>query len=220
MRMRLKQATCPLTGLLIKPIRPDEAKTQGLRASFALPPDESDIKAYVLSEIKARFAALDTFFRLKSDSPDIWERRAKALVAYQFDLQPDCPDQEWWLAFTWYLVSRHLPGFALKSPGEKKRGAPREWTFKRLAELFADVEFLRRKTRLSVTSICRALPKRKGYERRWGNFGAQALRKAYVEAKKLRRQNFLFELELCGPSIAANGIDPIQAAIDGHSLKI
>src|SRR2546428_3234746 len=104
MRMRLKQATCPLTGPLIKPIRPDEAKPQGLRASFALPPDESDIKAYVVSEIKARFAALDTFFRLESDSPDIWERRAKALVAHQFGLQPDCPDQEWWVAFTWYLA--------------------------------------------------------------------------------------------------------------------
>jgi hypothetical protein len=210
----------PLTSLLIKPIHLEDAKPRGLRASFAQAPDESDIKAYLVSEIKARFAALDTFFRLKSDSPDIWERRAKALVAYQFDLQPDCPDQEWWVAFTWYLVSRHLPGFALKSPGEKKRGAPLEWTFKRFAELFADVEFLRRKTRLSVTSICRVLSKQKGYERRWGNFGAQALRKAYVEAKKLRRQNFLFELELCGPSIAANGIDPIQAAIDAHSLKI
>jgi hypothetical protein len=41
-------------------------------------------------------------------------------------------------------------------------------------------------------------------------------------AKKLRRQNFLFEMELCGPGaiIPANGIDRIQAAIDLHSLKI
>jgi hypothetical protein len=226
MRMRvnkvhpaLKQAVCPLTGPLIKPIHLGEAKPWGLRASFALPPDESDIKAHWEREVITRLDALDSFSGLESDSRDIWERRGKAVFAYLFDFQSDRRDQEWWMAFTCHLL-RFVPGFTVKMPGEKKRGAPREWTFKRLAELFADVEFLRRKTRLSVNSICRALPKRKGYESRWGNFGAQALRKAYVEAKKLRRQNFLFELELCGPSIAANGIDPIQAAIDAHSLRI
>jgi hypothetical protein len=101
MRMRLKQATCPLTGPLIKPIHLGEAKPRGLHASFALPPDESDIKAH-------------------------WGREV-------------------------------------------------------------------------IT-----------------------LRKAYSEAKKLRRQNFLFEMEICGPAaiIPANGIDRIQAAIDLHSLKV
>ena len=45
--------------------------------------------------------------------------------------------------------------------------------------------------------------------------------KPMSEAKKLRRQDFLFEMELCGPDalIPANGIDRIQAAIDRHSLK-
>jgi hypothetical protein len=211
----------PLTDLLIKPIHLGEAKPQGLRETFALPPDESDIKAHWAKELIARLTALDSLFGLESDSPDIWERRGKALFAYLFDFQSDRRDEEWWMAFTCHLLRDRVPGFTVKMPGENNRGRPREWTFKRLAELFADIEFLRKKkTRLNVTRIC-GLLRRKPYAERWAQFGVEALRKAYSEAKKLRRQNFLFQMELCGPDaiISAKGIDHIQAAIDLHSLK-
>jgi hypothetical protein len=211
----------PLTGLLIKQIDLDQAKPRDLRKPFAQPPDETDIKAYVVSETKARFAELDTFFKLKSDSPDIWKRRGKALLEYQHDFHFDRSEQEWWMACTYCLACRHVRGFTVKRPGETKHGAPREWTFRRLAELFADIEFLRRKTRLSVSRICGTLLRRGAYAKRWAQFGVEALRKAYSEAKKLRRQNLLFELELCGlaAAIPANGIDPIQAAINSHGLR-
>ena len=169
-----------------------------------------------MSETKARFAELDTFFKLKSDSPDIWERRKKALLAYQFDFHSDRSEEEWWMAFTYHLARRHVRGSSLKLPGEKKHGVPREWTFRRLTELFADVEFLKKKTGLSVSRICETVLRRKEYAKRWAQFGVDALRKAYSEAKKLRRQNLRFVLVLCGPAatIPASGIDPIQAAID------
>jgi hypothetical protein len=222
MRMRLKQATCPLTGPLIKPIHLDEAKPQGLRASFALPPDKSDIEAHWGRELTTRLVAFDSFFGLESDSPDIWERRGKAGFAYLFDFQSDRQGQEWWMAFTCHLLRDRVPGFTVKMPGEKKHGRPREWTFERLAELFADVEFLKKKTGLSGSRICELLLRRKPYAERWAQFRVEALRKAYSEAKKRRRQKFLFEMELCGPAaiIPANGIDRIQAAIDLHSLKV
>jgi hypothetical protein len=73
MRMRLKQATGPLTGPLIKPIHLGEAKPRGLRASFALPPDESDIKAHWGRELITRLAALDSLFGL--DEPPRVRRR-------------------------------------------------------------------------------------------------------------------------------------------------
>jgi len=211
----------PLTSLLIKPIHLEDAKPRGLRASFAQPPDESDIKAYVVSETEGRFPELDRFFNLKSSSPDIWEQRAKALLAYQFDFHSDRSGQEWWMEFAYCLACRRMPGFTVKSSGETKRGAPREWTFRRSAELFADVEFLKKKTGLSGSRICGLLPRRKRYAERWAQFGVAALRKAFSEAKKLRRQDFRFEMELCGPVaiIPTNGIDRIQAAIDRHSLK-
>jgi len=229
MRMRvnkvhpaLKRAVCPLTGPLIKPIHLGEARPRGLRESFALPPDESDIKAHWGRELITRLAALDSFFGLESDSPDIWELRGKAVFAYLFNFQPDRRDQESWMAFTCHLLRDRVPGFTVKMPGEKKHGRPREWTFERFAELFADVEFLKKKTRLSGSRICGLLLRRKPYAERWALCGVEALRKAYSVAKKLRRQNFLFEMELCGPEaiIPANGIDRIQAAIDLHSLKI
>jgi hypothetical protein len=77
----------PLTGLLSKPICLGEAKPRGLGALFAQPPDMNDLKAYVVSETEARFLELDRFFNLRSDSPDIWEQRGKALLAYQFDFR-------------------------------------------------------------------------------------------------------------------------------------
>jgi hypothetical protein len=230
----------PLTNLLIKPIHLGEAKPQGLRETFALPPDESDIKAHWGRELIARLTALDSFFGLESDSPHIWERRGKALFAYLFDFQSDRRDDdfqsdrrdddfqsdrrddEWWMAFTCHLLRDHVPGFTVNMPGGNNRGRPREWTFKRLAELFADIEFLKKKkTRLNVSRICGLLLRRKPYAERWAQFGVEALRKAYSEAKKLRRQNFLFEMELCGSDaiIPAKGIDHIQAAIDLHSLQ-
>ena len=211
----------PLTGLLIKPIHLDEAKPRGLRASFAQPPDETDIKAYVVSETEARFAELDRFFKLKSDSPDIWKQRGKALLAYQFDFHFDRSEQEWWMAFAYWLARRHVRGFTVKSSGEKKLGAPREWTFERFAELFADVEFLKKKIGRRSGRIWGTLLREKPYAKRWAQFGVAALRKAYSEAKKLRRQNFRFEMVLCGPAatIPAGGIDRVQAAIDLHSLK-
>jgi hypothetical protein len=221
----------PLTDLLIKPIHLGDAKPRGLRETFALPPDESDIKAHWGRELIARLTALDSFFGLESDGPHIWERRGKALFAYLFDFQSDRRndddfqsdrrDDEWWMAFTCHLLRDRVPGFTVNMPGENNRGRPREWTFKHLAELFADIEFLRKKkTRLNVSRIC-GLLKRKPYAERWAQFGVEALRKAYSEAKKLRRQNFLFEMELCGPDaiIPDKGIDHIQAAIDLHSLK-
>jgi hypothetical protein len=221
----------PLTNLLIKPIYLGEAKPQGLRETFALPPDESDIKAYWGRELIARLTALDSFFGLESDSPHIWERRGKALFAHLFDFQSDRRDDddfqsdrrddEWWMAFTCHLLRDHVPGFTVKMPGEKKGGRPREWTFERLAELFADVEFLKKKTGLSVGRICETVLRRKEYAKRWAQAGVDALRKAYSVAKKLRQQNFLFEMELCGPDAInpANGMDRIKAAIDLHSVK-
>ena len=211
----------PLTGLLRKPIHLGEAKPRGLRESFALPPDESDIEAHWRSELTTRLVAFDSFLGLESDSPDIWERRGKAVFAYLFNFQSDRRDQEWWMAFTCHLLRDRVPGFTVKMPREKKPGRPREWTFERLAELFADVEFLKKKAGLSVSRICEIVLRRKEYAKRWAQFKVDALRRAYSEAKKLRQQNFLFEMELCGPDaiIPANGIDRIRAAIDLHSLK-
>jgi hypothetical protein len=80
-----------LTGLLRKPIDPGDAQPRGLRVSLALPPDERDVSAHIVEELFARLAALDQFFDLKADGQggDIWKQRAKALVAYEFNVAPD-----------------------------------------------------------------------------------------------------------------------------------
>ena len=95
-----------------------------------------------------------------------------------------------------------------------------KWTFERLSQMYADVEFLKKETKQSVSKICRCLRQQKPYANRWREFSHWALRKAYATAKK--RRDPMFELELCGPDamIAAKGIDRIDAAIEHHALKV
>ena len=78
------------TGSLLKKINPDDAPALGLRAAFALPPSEEDIAAHIQSEEKTRWIALDKHFGLDSTAPDIAERRAKLLIA--FDTGTDVAD--------------------------------------------------------------------------------------------------------------------------------
>jgi hypothetical protein len=91
------------TGVLLKGIYLDEAKARGLRAAVAAPADESDELVHIAHALRARYAALDKFFGLKSSSPDIWERRAKKLIAHEFNIAIDHP--QWWRALTSHLAS-------------------------------------------------------------------------------------------------------------------
>jgi hypothetical protein len=209
----------PWTGLLRQPIYPVDAPARGLRVSLALSPDESDVSTYVEDELKARLAAFDKFFGLDPHSGNIWEQRAKSLVEREYRVRST--NSNWWRNFALAMMVRHVPGISI---GTKKKGAPRHWTFELLAQLFADVEFLKKKTGKSASHICKILPKTKGYKERWGGRPRTpgALLKAYKGATKLIDRDFLFALELCGGDvlIPAKGTDVVEAAIERHALKI
>jgi hypothetical protein len=108
------------TGVLLKPIDLGDAKPRGLRESLAAPPDKSDIQAHLLKEISARYIALDKFLGIHSNTENIWEQRAKALLAYEFDIPAHALQS--WEHLTRYLTNRYVPAFRLKTAGEKKRG--------------------------------------------------------------------------------------------------
>jgi hypothetical protein len=210
----------PFTGLLLKAIHLSDAKPTGLRAAFGAPSDDDDKLAHIEDALRARYVELDELFALTTTSPDIWERRAKALIAYQFDIQPE--DPRWWHKLTSYLAQKYVPGFSLKLPGQKKHGAPQEWDLRQQAELFADVEFLKKKDNASVRKVCDDLPKRKAYRTRWGRYKPDLLRRTYSRANRLRMASLEFRLILCGGDvlIPAKGVDPVGAAIERHALKI
>ena len=50
-----------------------------MKRPFGLERDKDDLDAHVHAEGEKRFVKLDRFFRLTSNSPDIWKMRAKAL---------------------------------------------------------------------------------------------------------------------------------------------
>ena len=169
----------------------------------------------------ARFVELDKLFGLASDSADIWQQRAKALVEHEFGIPSKAAATDWWSLLAYQLALQFAPGFSLRPIGKKKHGAPPKWTNERLAQLFADVEFLHKKTGMKVRRICVSLPQREGYRKRWGHYSGDNLRKAYARAKK-RRQDPMFELELCGTDamIRTNGMNGIEAAIKRHALRV
>jgi hypothetical protein len=209
-----------LTGLLRTPIDLGDARPKGLRMSFGLPPDEKDVKEHIVEQICARYAALDEFFELKADGQagDIWDQRIKALVAYLFNIDPSDPI---WREKLAHALAGQIPGFSIKKPNRKRHGAPREWDDERLSQLFADIEFLKKKTGMSGGAVCKDLPRRKGYSERWGRCRAASLRKAYTAANKYRG-SVLFQFVLCGrdATIPSSGIDHVAAAIERHALKI
>jgi hypothetical protein len=209
----------PLTGVLRKPIRLDDAKAGWLKSQFALPRNTDDLKAYVRDEFAKRFVELDEFFGLSSNHADIWEKRAKALIRYEFGFESNGKD--WWAQFALNLAMRYVPGFKIKQLNQKKIGRPSKWNDQRLAQLFADVAFLKRKLGRSVSDICGKLPTKSGYEKRWRCYSGDMLRKMYLEAKK-RRSDLNFEILLCGHEavFAPAEVDRIAAAIKRHALKI
>jgi hypothetical protein len=206
-------------GLLLKKIDPSAAPTLGLRGAFALPPDEEDVAVYIQQEKADRWVAFDRTFGLDTSAPDIAVQRVIALIEYDAGIDPD--DPQWIDHVADVLACRRIPGFCSATGGSKRHGAPIEWTGPQLAELFADIEFLRKKTGKTVKEICRTLPNEKGYYRRWRRYSSEVLRKAYTKARKNSR-GLLFQLEHFGPkaTIPAGCTDPTEAAIGRHALKI
>jgi len=205
------------TGLLSKPIRLDDAKRGWLKREFALQRNSNDVKTFAIDEYAKRLAAFDLLFRIDSRSADCWEQRVKALLADIIGIKSNEP----WKTIFWHFAPHYVPGFKFKQIGQRKSGRPTKWTDERLAQLFADVEFLKRERGLSVSNICRMLPNKIGYERRWKGFKGAALRNAYLEAKK-HRKTLSFEFFLCGPNaiLSQTPVDLIAAAIGLHALKL
>jgi hypothetical protein len=203
----------PFTKLLRTPIRLDEAKPGWMKRAFGLERDKDDLDTHVRAEREKRFVELDRFFGLTSNSPDIWEMRAKALTR-EFGVEAD--DKDWWTVLTRRLANRFVSGFRIK----ERRGRPTSRNDKRLVEVFADVEYLKRNRGWRSGEIFKNLRTKSGYERRWGRYSAETLRKDYSDAKK-RRADLRFELLLCGANaVFTADSDRILAAIEGHALKI
>jgi hypothetical protein len=206
----------PFKGLLRKPIHLDDAPWNGIAHALGLEPGLEERVSFVLDETEKRLLKLDELFGLKSARPDIWEQRAKAIIAGKFDIPADSPN--WWVLFSYHLLQQHVPGFRVRQPGKRRAGTPRVWTMERLAELFADIEYLKREKGMRVRSICALLPKARGYSRRWGTWSAASLRKAYGDAVQLRQSSMLFNMVLYGPGVKPDGAT-IEAAIKAHAMR-
>jgi hypothetical protein len=207
----------PFTELLLKPIWLDDAKPAWLKPEFGLERDKDDLAAHVRAEVEKRFVELDRFFGLTSNSSNIWELRAKALVTRELGAQFD--DKDWWMFLSWRLANQFVPGFTIKQIGQKRRGRPLSRSDEHFAQLFADVEYLRRNTGWTIGKIFKNLRSKSGYERRWGRYSSEKLRKDYQEAKK-RRAEPKFEFLLCGMSaLSPSDNDRISSAIENHALK-
>ena len=65
---------------------------------------------------------LDKFFKIQSNSENIWERRAKELLAYILDIPADALRS--WESLTRCLTGRYVPGFT--PSGVPPNGGPTE----------------------------------------------------------------------------------------------
>jgi hypothetical protein len=200
-----------------KRIDPNDAQPTGLRAALAFPPDQEDKMAHIMTEFCKWLGAWLRHFGMTDRGGDRIEIGMKLMLAIEFDIDPTRSD--WREALVAKLMSKRFATI-IKRPNKKKAGAPLEWTDQQYCKLFADIEYLKKVTGKSVREICKDLPKRRGYVKRWGRYRAPGLRKAYAEANR-RRRGLLFRLQLCGDK-RTNPIgcrDSIGAAISIHALK-
>jgi hypothetical protein len=209
---------CPFTGSLLEAMHRGDAKSRGLRAALAAPPDESDQIEHHKNELRARWVELSKFFGLDTSASNICEQLTKALVEREFGIRSD--DPRWWERLAIRMAIRNVPGFSIKGANEKKHGAPLEWTLEQFARLFADIEFLKKKCDGSVRAISVQLLKEKGYRARWGRYSPGTLRKNYSRAVKLQKTSpeFLFILYGGDAFIDAKGINLTDVPIQQHAL--
>jgi hypothetical protein len=178
--MQMTAMRMPLPEALAKRINVTAAQPKGLRALFVLPPDESDIEHYIVSEFCRNIQALDSYLGIDADARNLPEQRAKAILGYVYDIPIDTPD--WWPRLGWELMRKHIPGFSIG-----KRGRPRIWTIGRLIELLEDCRELQaRDSDLKGENFYRKLRQR--HPETWGRLNIPALRKAYAKAQALARK--------------------------------
>jgi hypothetical protein len=86
---------------------------------------------------------------------------AVSLGLGQFDFEKQGMEA-FWQEMALRLAARHVPGF---QPVERRQTKPRTWTFELRAQLFRDVEEMRRNKNLSEPAACRYLARREPYRR-------------------------------------------------------
>jgi len=119
----------------------------------------------------------------------------------------------------WPDIFWHAFLAATRPPGSRKPGRP-GIAPEFLMQVYADVEFLKRKLKLGDRRICELLCALKGYKQLYGRYKPSTLRKRYQQAIKLKNTDFKFNLFLSGGAAFLKGRDPIAAAIELHALKI
>jgi hypothetical protein len=93
-------------------------------------------------------------------------------------INPKDPDA--WMRLAVSLAVVHVPGFRIEHPA----GAKLFWTDERLAQLFADVEVLR-KRKFKVARACQKLASDERYRERYEGCSDATLRRCYMEARNL-----------------------------------
>lgn len=204
--------------LLRTPITLADAKPSSLAAQLGADIDELGLRQHLVDETKARLAELDKHLRLDSASHDVWEQRAKALIAHEFDLEPT--DPQWWRALALKLARSFVPGFSVRA-SRKKRGRPVVWSDLLLAQLYADVQLRKKLTGDSDRKICWDISKLRPYRARWAGYDPDDLRVAYGRAKKRIKNSVEFYFYAVGGKalIPDLNIKATDAAIERHSVK-
>jgi hypothetical protein len=205
---------------LRNPIYLSDAPSTGLARQLGAPPSETCRRIYKEKETRARFRKLHKILKVDRNCQNVSEQRLRALAELKFGISPHAPD--WWDQFFKSFAIDKVPGLTTKETAPRKPGNQPKWLLTRSAQLFADIEFEKQRTKKSDRSICEWLTKTKAYHERWGSYEPEALRKAHQKTlKKIRKKDREFAIEL-GHLITIlpnNQKSLTEVAIELHALK-
>jgi hypothetical protein len=192
----------------LKPIYLDDAPSPWVKRAFA--DDGDDYIAYVEHTAVARVTEAATKVGMDIIDPRFAERIGKDIVKAKPQLLSEGFNGWWDIIFRAFATT-------LKPSESRKPGRPQEHVA--VAQTYADVEYLRRKTGQRVRSISRWLPQAKAYKERYENVTPDAIRERHGRALTLTNSNPQFKILLCGLEASIRGNDPTEAAIERHALK-
>jgi hypothetical protein len=203
--------------VFLAPVYLDDAPVTGLERAFALPPSREDYENYVLQTWRGRLHEGAANMGM-AVGREFGEALSDALIMHNPKLLRKAGSRE---NVIWYALAD-----SIRRPGYPKNGRPRD-SYDRLAQVYADLNFLKRKTGLSIRVICQNIlnplmhKKYKLYEERYHGLNAVSLRKKYQQAAKLEKTDFRFVLFLSGHEglLPNNDNNAMDAAIERHALK-
>jgi hypothetical protein len=146
------------------------------------------------------------------------DQQAEKLLLLCDFYQIDRSDPQKWFLLAATLALNHVPGMRVISKPKRRRGRPPIWIAGRYNDLLRDVEDIRSKHDIDISTAIKMLVK----QEKWKEFDQKSLETRHREARRAEaarraRREMLKSIKIYGPLDAE--LEAILSSLDGEPTK-